>query len=168
MFVPRAAQAGVRRQTMRARDFDNSIKRIVGPVVEPWGFGCSGGRGCTFRRQVDADLFHFIVFDIRRNGLEFEVMVFPGTPRLGPDQWASFPDFVGVPTGHAAGLNARLGVGAGASRFSCKDPTSLHAALSHAVLPALEIHARAYLARFTSVADIIPVLEHPQWAELLR
>jgi hypothetical protein len=153
---------------MKESEFDSSIKKLAGPVVEPWGFNCEGGRGCTFRKQVEDELYHFISFDIKTNGQEFEVMVFPGTPRLGKEQWVNFPDFVGIPTGRAAGLNAKLGVGAGASRFPCKDIRLLETAMARAVLPALEMHALAYLCRFATVADIIPALDHPQWAEMLR
>ena len=96
---------------MREREFDSSVGRIVEPVVALWGFTTGGGRGCTFHRKVHDDLFHFIQFSQRSSGVEFEVWVFPGTPLLGSEQWAGFPDFVGVPTGQAAGLNAKLGVG---------------------------------------------------------
>jgi hypothetical protein len=153
---------------MRESEFDSSIRRVIGPVVEQWGFTSVGGRGCTFRRQVNEDLFHFILFDIKRRGQDFEVMVFPATPRLGEAQWAGFPDFVGIPTGRAAGLNAKLGIGAGVSRFSCKSAQALDAALSRAVMPALEVHVVPYLSNFNAVKDIIPVLERSQWAELLR
>jgi hypothetical protein len=152
---------------MLDHQFDKSVSRIVEPVVTPWGFTTGGGRGCTFHRQVRDDLFHFIHFSQRSSGLEFEVWVFPGTPLLGSEQWVRFPDFVGVPTGQAAGLNAKLGVGGGASRFPCRDSKVLEVALSRAAVPALQTHARPYLANFQSPKDLVPVLEHAQWARLL-
>lgn len=152
---------------MNKRQFDSSIRTLVGSVVEPWGFSCAGGHGSTFYREVNHELFHFIHFELRANQQEFEVWIFPGTPRLGTDQWAGFPDAVGVPTGRAAGLNAKVGVGGGASRFPCKDQRILEGAMSRVVLPAMEAHAETYLKQFTSVADIVPVLEHQQWAKLL-
>ena len=152
---------------MREREFVCSVGRIVEPVVALWGFTTGGGRGCTFHRKVHDDLFHFIHFSQRSSGVEFEVWVFPGTPLLGSEQWAGFPDFVGVPTGQAAGLNAKLGVGGDASRFPCRDRKALDVALSRAVVPALQTHARRYLANFHSVQDLVPVLEHRQWASVL-
>jgi hypothetical protein len=153
---------------MRTADFDAAIRRLVSPLVEPWGFTCSGGKGCSFRRQVAPELFHFIVFDIKKNRTEYEVQVFPATPRLGPEQWTSFPNFVGIPTGTRAGLNAKHGVGGGASRFPCKDEMVLESVLQRVVLPAIEKHAPTYLAAFCTLQDLIPVLESPQWAALLR
>lgn len=152
---------------MLEHHFDKSVRRIVEPVVAPWGFTTGDGRCCTFHRQVQDDLFHFIHFSQRSSGIEFEVWVSPGTPLLGPEQWARFPDFVGVPTGQAAGLNAKLGVGGGASRFPCRDSKVLDVALSRAAVPALQIHARPCLANFQSLKDLVPALEHPQWASLL-
>jgi len=153
---------------MRTDEFDSSIQRLVGPIVEPWGFTSTGGKGCSFRRQVSDDLFHFIVFDIKKNRQEFEVQVFPATPKLGKDQWAGFPNFVGIPTGTEAGLNAKSGVGGGASRFSCRDAASLQTVVSRVVIPALETHVRSYFSSIQTIADIIPVLEHAHLAELLR
>lgn len=153
---------------MRDQEFDKTIRRIVGPVVEGWGFSSEGGCGCTFRRKISDELFHFIAFDLKAQGSVFEVQVFPATPKLGTEQWASFPDFVGIPTGRTAGLNAKLGVGAGASRFPCKDARSLEFVLARVVLPALTAYAPLYLENFHTVEDIIPFLEYPQWAALLR
>ncbi len=153
---------------MRVSEFDHSIQRLVSPFVEPWGFTSTGGKGCSFRRQAGEDLFHFIVFDLKSNGQHFEIHVFPATPRLGKEQWVSFPNFVGMPTGSRAGLNAKSGVGGGASRFPCKDAAALQTSVTRVVLPTLELHVRSYFANFRTVEDIIPVLEYPQWAELLQ
>lgn len=152
---------------MFEHQFDKSVKCIVEPVVALWSFTTGGGRGRTFHRQVHVDLFHFIHFSQRSSGVEFEVWVFPATPLLGSEQWACFPDFVGVPTGQTAGLNAKLGVDGGASRFPCRDSKVLDVALSRAAVPALQTHARSYLANFQSLEDLVPVLGHPQWASLL-
>lgn len=152
---------------MLEHHFDKSVRRIVEPVVAPWGFATGDGRGCTFHRKVHDELFHFIHFSQLSSGIEFEVWIFPGTPLLGSEQWARFPDFVGVPTGRAAGLNAKVGVGGGASRFPCRDSKVLDVALSRAAVPALQTHACPYLDHFQSLKDLVPVLEHPQWASLL-
>ena len=153
---------------MKEKDFDRKIKELFEPKAESMGFCCAGGRGCTYYRKINEELFHFISFDIKRNNKEFEVHVFPGTPRLGQEQWKEFPDFIGIPTGRAAGLNAKSGIGEGASKFSCKSEQVLESVLLKIVIPALEYYANDYLSKFTTLSDIIPVLEHQQWASLLK
>lgn len=152
---------------MRSRDFDSYIQALAAPILEPMGFTSEGGRGCTFRRKLTDELYHFVQFEQNKKGDLFEVWVFPGTMLLGPEQWKDFPDFVGVPTGRLAALNGKLGVGHGGSRFPCRDKPRLVAAFGAAVRPALETHAEPYLAQFATVTSIIPHLEHPQWAALL-
>ena len=152
---------------MLNRDFDRYIQALAAPVLEPMGFTSEGGRGCTFRRKLADDLYHFVQFESNKKGETFEVLVFPGTTLLGPEQWRDFPDFVGVPTGKLAALNAKLGVGRGGSRFPCRDKASLVVAFAAAVRPALERHIEPYLAQFGTVTSIIPHLEHPHWAALL-
>lgn len=152
---------------MLTRDFDRNIQKLAAPVLEPMGFTSESGCGWSFRRKITDKLYHFVQFVGNARGETCEVWVFPSTPLLGPEQWQGFPDAVGVPTGHQSELNAKLGMGHGGSRFPCRDKTSLVTAFGVAVRPALEAHVQPYLAQFTSVASIVPHLEHPQWAALL-
>ncbi len=131
------------------------------------GFTSEDGRGCTFRRKLMDELYQFVHFERNKRGEMFKVWVFPGTMLLGPEQWKGFPDFVGVPTGRNAALNAKLGVGHKGSSFPCRDKAGLEAAFAAAVRPALEAHVEPYLAQFATVKSIIPHLDHPGWAMLL-
>lgn len=82
---------------MLSRDFDRYIRALAAPILEPMGFTSEGGRGCTFRRNLTGELYHFVQFEPNKRGEMFEVWVFPGTMLLGPEQWKEFPNFVRFP-----------------------------------------------------------------------
>ena len=145
-----------------------AIRRLVDPTLAKHGFTTEGSKRATYFRRVDEDLSHFIMFDLFAYRTVFDVKVFPSSRRLFPETWVGLADSVGIPSGNKSGLNAKLGVGHGGSEFSYRSTQALEAGVRNAVLPALEFHALPYLDQFRCVEDIVPILEHPQWAARLR
>lgn len=153
---------------MNERQIIASINQLVGPLLKAHGFSNIGSSKGTWYRNVCNELSHFVMFDIFQHKKAFDIKVFPSTSRFGNTYWEDFPNKVGIPSGSKAGLNAKLGVGHGASIFGCVNEVALTAAIQSAVLPALENFAIPYLSQFQAVGDIEPILEHPQWAALLK
>jgi hypothetical protein len=152
---------------MNQRQAFTLINQLVSPFLREVGFSVEGSKGATWFKRINDDLYWFVAFDLFAGRKVFDIKVFPGSPSFGADQWKDFPNQVGVPSGGGAGLNAKLGVGHGASKFSYANEVALKAAVLSAVLPALESYAIPYLSSFKTAKDILPILEHPQWAALL-
>jgi hypothetical protein len=154
---------------MRDREKYAAIRGLVDPLLSEHGFSAEGSVRATYYQIVNDDLCHFIMFNlIGRSRTQFDVYVFPSSRRFGDAMWARFPDSVGIISGRKAGLNAKLGVGHGASRFSCVTVSAITSAVTIAVLPALEQFAFSYLAQFKQLNDLVPILEYPQWASLIQ
>lgn len=152
---------------MNQRQAFTLINQLVSPFLLKEGFSVEGSTGATWFKKINEELYWFVAFDLFVGKKAFDIKVFPGTPLLGADQWKDFPNQVGVPSGAGAELNAKLGVGHGGSTFSYANEAALKASVASAVLPALESYAIPYLSDFKTAKDIVPILEHPQWASLL-
>ena len=151
---------------MKDREIYRVIKDSIGPYLESQGFTSERSRQATYHRKVSEELFHVIGIDLFRNRRTFDVYVCPCSPRFG--SWANFPDGLPIVSGNKGRLHVTLGVGQGASRFSCVSELALEAAINKALLPSIEKFAVPYLEQFKCLADIAPILEHAQWASLLE
>jgi len=121
----------------------------------------------TYFKRISDELCLFIHFEISRDRSSYTVWVYPSSPKLNPPELSRFPEQHGNPLGSKSFLNAKLGVGHGASTFSCGTKDLLKMTLSRHVLPAIERHAVTFLDQFKSLPDLVPFLEYPQWASAL-
>ena len=151
---------------MKDREIYDTLRRMLGPLLISHGFTSEGSRQATFHRRVSDELFHAISCDLFAHRKAFDVIVCPCSPRFG--SWENFPDGLLVVSGSRGRLNVTAGVGSGASRFSCASPGALESSITKALLPALAEFALPYLEQFQALRDIVPVLEHAQWASLLE
>lgn len=149
---------------MNIQQVHKSIQDLADPILERYGYSSMGP---TYVKKVSDALYVFIHFEVSRDRATYTIWAYPSTPKLNPPDQPDFPAQHGNPLGNKSFLNAKLGVGNGASSFSCKTEEVLQMTLSKYALPAIEKHAIPFLEKFHELPDLLPFLEHPQWASAI-
>ena len=149
---------------MNIQQIYKNIRDIADPILIQHGFTSSGA---TYHKRISDELYHFILFVVSKDRTTYTIWAYPSTPRLNPPEWTNFPEQNGNPLGYKAFLNAKSGIGNGASRFSCRTKEALVESLSNHALPAVEQHAITFLEQFQTLLDIVPFLECSEWAKEL-
>ena len=149
---------------MNIQQIYKNIRDIADPILSQYGFTTIGA---TYHKRISDELYHFIEFVVSKDRTTYTIWVYPSSPRLNPPEWTNFPEQKGNPLGYKAFLNAKLGIGNGASRFSCRTKEALVESLSNHALLAVELHAITFLEQFQTLPDIVPLLEYAEWANEL-
>ena len=149
---------------MNIQQVYKSIQELADPVLERYGYSSMGP---TYVKKVSDGLYVFIHFEVSRDKTTYTVWAYPSSPKLNTTDQQDFPAKHGNPLGNKSFLNAKLGVGKGASSFSCKTKNILQKTLSEHALPAIEQHAIPFLQQFHALPDILPFLENSQWASFI-
>ena len=103
---------------MKTKEFNRKVNELFKPILENYGFTSDGSKDCTFYRQINDDIFHFILPDLGTKGFSYDIKVFPTSSLIDPIFLESFPDKIGIPSDSYSYLSAR-GVGMSQELFSC-------------------------------------------------
>lgn len=148
-------------QSMSSKKFDALVSRYFGEVLAEHGFTTKGSKHSTFWRELDGDVFHFILADPMRSFQVYDIKVFFSSPHIDPQFAANFPDSLGIPTDTWCELKAGSGVTHGGSRFPCKDEATFVKGFEHAVKRALLEIAVPYLDQVKTVDQMLALARHP-------
>src|SRR5262245_30193226 len=146
---------------MTEKQFNGLARECFGAVLIPAGFANEGSVAATFYRAAPDDVFHFVLPEMGRSGTWYDIHVFPQSPHIEPRFTQRFPDDLGFPTDMFSFLSENDGVGSTQEQFSCRTEEHFRRSFEKRVRRLLLEVAVPYLTRFQSVADIIPVIQHP-------
>ena len=145
----------VERGRLTARQFSKLARQNFSKVLGPRGFSCEASKHCTFYRQVSDDVWHFVFPDRSRRLPQYDVRVFPLSPRLISDFDERFPDGVDVPPALNAYLHSKTGIKPFDQEwFWCRTENGFLRDFNSKVRPTIEKHLDAYLDRFQTLADL--------------
>jgi hypothetical protein len=158
----------MKRPKLAAAKTDVVIRRTLAEVLEPVGFSWAGSKIGTFHRQAGADIWH-LIRPVRRVGLpQYEVQVFPHSPRIEPRFQELFPDDLSPPTDAWHKLHPTEGVGLSQEWYGCRTEEILLRDFAERVKPALLAHALPYLDRIATYEDLRPLILSPYYREQAR
>ncbi|MFN3151366.1 hypothetical protein [Bremerella sp.] len=146
---------------MKAKQFDKLAKEAFGSVLHDFGFTSEGSRWCTFHRQVNEDIYHFILPDLSSRGVWYDVKVFATCPRLDPLFSEKFPDSLGIPTDYC--YLAPSGIGLDQTSFNTKSEENFRNRFKIQVASLLTNVAIPYLDRIQSLEDLLPLIQSPHY-----
>ena len=149
---------------MLPHDFDNLAIECFGTILIPHGFSSSQSKRSTFYRRASAEVWHFIMPDMRFKQAKYDIRVFFSSPIIDPEFEARFPDNLGIPQDDWSYLSIGKRVTHTPSTFPCSTKAIFRIAFEKAVGPALQIDALGYLNRFQTIADILPQIKYEPYA----
>ena len=81
---------------MKSREFYREMKKLLLPVLTPYGFVNTGSRKAVFYRQQTEDVYHIIApWLVGRGGQWFDLKVMVKSPTIDTDFAERFPDNFG-------------------------------------------------------------------------
>ena len=146
------------RSKMAAKQFYQLARQAFGEALEPLGFSAADSTACTFYRQVAGDIWH-IIRPVRSFRLpQYDVWVFPHSPRLDPAFQEAYPDELSPPTDAWCKLHPTEGVGLSQEWYWCRSEDGMLRDFAERVKPALLAHAIPFLDRVSSYDDLLPLI----------
>ena len=127
-------------------------------MLRPYGFTDEASRYSTFYRQIGPEVFHIICPSRRRDGDNFEILMYPTSPVIDPSFASRFPDELGVPTNLYPYLGEN-GIGY-PQLFNCRYEDDIRRRFEKSIKLPLLTAALPYLDPIKTIADMIPLLKH--------
>lgn len=146
---------------MSPKKFDALVIKHFGGLLAEYGFSAAGSKLSTFWRQIENDVYHFILADPMRYSDTYSVKVFYSSPKIDPEFTARFPDSLGIPTDVYCELRPKVGIAQGGAKFPCKDESTFVRGFECAVRPALIELAIPYLDQIRTVEQMLNLARHP-------
>lgn len=146
------------RPKLSAKQFYRVACQAFGEVLEPAGFTSAASKVCTFYRQHGAEIWHF-VRPVRSFRLpQYDLWVFPHSPRIETQFQEQFPDELSPPTDVWCNLHSTQGVGLSQEWYWCRTAEGMLRDFAERVKPALLNHALPYLDRICTCDDLLPLI----------
>src|SRR5262249_20383236 len=146
------------RPRLSSKQFLRLARRAFGDVLEPAGFSCDASKFCTFYRRVAEDVYHFIR-PVRSFRLpQYDLWVFPHSPKLERRFLEKFPEELGPPTDVWCKLDPTEGVGLSQAWYWCRTEQGFLRDFRERVGPAMTKHALPFLDRIRCYEDMVPLI----------
>jgi len=142
------------RPKLSAKQFYRIACRAFGEVLEPAGFTSADSKVCTFYRQKGREIRPVRSFRLP----QYELWLFPHSPRIEPQFQEKFPDGLSPPTDVWCKLHPTEGVGLSQEWYWCRTEEGMLRDFAERVAPALVNYALPYLDRICSCEDLLPLI----------
>lgn len=153
------------RPKLAAKQFYRIAARLFGEVLEQAGFTKAGSKTCTFHRQHGAEIWHF-VRPVRSFRLpQYDLWIFPHSPRIEPQFQEMWPDDLSPPTDAWCKLHPTEGVGITQEWYWCRTEEGMERDFADRVRPALLKHGLPYLDRIRLYEDLVPLIRSRYYLE---
>jgi len=146
------------RPKLSSKQFYRIACRVFGEVLEPAGFTAEASKRCTFYRQIGPEIWHVVKPRRSFRLPQYNVWVFPHSPRIEPQFQEKFPDDLSPPTDVYCELHPTQGVGLSQEWYWCRTEEGLLRDFKGRVKPALLSHALPYLDRICTYANLLPLI----------
>jgi hypothetical protein len=145
------------RPKLSAKQFYKVACRAFGEVLEPAGFTSEDSKICTFYRQSGPDIWHLIRPVRSFRFPQYDIWVFPHSPRIEPQFQEKFPDDLSPPTDAWCKLHPTKGVGP-QEWYWCRTEDGMLRDFAERVKPAMLRHALSYLDQIGAYEDLLPLI----------
>jgi hypothetical protein len=153
------------RPKLSTKQFYRIASRAFGDVLEPAGFTNVASKTCTFYRQKGTDIWH-VIRPVRSFRLpQYDLWVFPHSPRIEPQFQEKLPDDLSPPTDVWCKLHPTEGVGLSQEWYWCRTEEGLLRDFANRVKPALLRHALPFLDRICTYEDLLPLIRSRYYRE---
>jgi hypothetical protein len=153
------------RSRISSKQFYGIASQAFAEILERERFGSTESKCCSFYRQVAEDIWH-IIKPVRSVRLpQYNVWVFPHSPRIEPRFHELFPDELPPPNDSWCYLHSTEGVSLSQEWYSCRTETGFSRDFAARVRPALLAHALPFLDRVRCWTDLVPLIRSRYYIE---
>lgn len=147
-----------RSEKLSAKQFLRIAKKAFGEALEPYGFTSQESKNCTFYKKINEEIHHLIRPVCSSRLPQYNIWVFPHSPKIETNFVALFPDKLSPPTDCWCNLHSTEGIGPSQDCFWCRTEEGFLRNFSEKVQPNLVKHALPYLERIKTVQDLVPLI----------